>query len=63
MSTEETVQTLIERFSGYRVGDASAKRIASENAAVRAGLESCARSLANAPPADLEIVYNRTAPR
>lgn len=63
MSAEKTVQTLIELFSGYRVGDPSAKRIVSENAAVRQGLESCAGSLVDAPPADLDIVYARTAPR
>ena len=63
MSAEQTVQTSIELFSGYRVGDASAKRIVSENAAVRQGLDSCARSLADAPPADLDVVYTRTAPR
>ena len=63
MADEETVSALIEAFSGYRVGAASATRIVSENAAVRQGLDSCARSLADAPPADLETVFGRAAPK
>ncbi len=63
MTQEETARALIDLFSGYHVGEASATRIVSENAAVRQGLDSCARSLADAPPADLEIVFDRAAPK
>ncbi|MEK9946124.1 MAG: hypothetical protein VW999_09080 [Alphaproteobacteria bacterium] len=63
MSDDELVRTLIESFSGYRVNPESAKRIASENKAVRQGLENSAQSLADVQPANYENVLDNGAPK
>lgn len=63
MSDADLVRTLIESFSGYRVNPDSAKRIASENQAVRQGLENSAQSLADIQPANYENVLDNEAPK
>ena len=63
MSEADTVRTLIEAFSGYRVNPDSAKRIASENQAVRQGLEASAQSLADVQPANFENALDGAAPK
>ena len=61
MSEANTLRTLIEAFSGYRVNPVSAKRIASENQAVRQGLETSAQSLVDVQPANFDNVLNGAA--
>ena len=63
MSKADTVRSLIEAFSGYRVNPDSAKRIASENQAVRQGLEASAQSLADVQAANFENVLDGAAPK
>jgi|APSaa5957512535_1039671.scaffolds.fasta_scaffold91487_2 hypothetical protein len=63
MSEADTARTFIEAVSGYRVNPESAKRVASENQAVRQGLEASAQSLADVQPANFENVLNGAAPK
>lgn len=63
MSEADTARTFIEANSGYRVNPESAKRIASENQAVRQGLEASAQSLSDVQPANFENVLDDAAPK
>ena len=63
MSEADTVRAFIETVSGYRVNPESAKRVASENQAVRQGLEASAQSLADFQPANFENVLDGAAPK
>ncbi len=63
MPDAENVRTLIESFSGDRVNPESAKRIASENKALRQGLEASAQSLADVQPANYENVLDGASPK
>ena len=63
MSEPDTARTFIETFSGYRVNPESAKRIASENQAVRQGLEASSQSFADVQPANFENVLDGAAPK